>query len=107
MAPASQSIQDAGRKAFEDHRSKTPVSTDSSARARVNRIANRRCHCGKSPPKEGQVLVRTPSSGIKVQSAAADVVEMGRFWYRLFGVCSLKHPNQLRFQLHFAKGYLE
>lgn len=41
MAPASQSIQQAGREAFNEHRRKTPVSNDSYARARVNRVANR------------------------------------------------------------------
>ncbi|MDB4412102.1 M48 family metallopeptidase [bacterium] len=41
MAPASQSIQQAGREAFDEHRKKTPVSTDSYARSRVNRVANR------------------------------------------------------------------
>jgi len=41
MAPASQSIQNAGREAFSEHRRTTPVSRDSYARARVNRVANR------------------------------------------------------------------
>ncbi|MDA7535711.1 M48 family metallopeptidase [Akkermansiaceae bacterium] len=41
MAPASQSIQQAEREAFDEHRKKTPVSTDSYARSRVNRVANR------------------------------------------------------------------
>lgn len=41
MAPASESIQKAGREAFDKHRSETPVSTDSYAKSRVSRVANR------------------------------------------------------------------
>ncbi|MDB4404499.1 M48 family metallopeptidase [Akkermansiaceae bacterium] len=41
MAPSSASIQKAGRDAFNQHRRKTPISADSYARARVNRVASR------------------------------------------------------------------
>ena len=41
MAPASASIQEAGRQAFLEHKKKTPISSDSYARSRVNRVANR------------------------------------------------------------------